>query len=209
MSQGFVVTNFVTNAQNVLVADDTTTNATVYPTWVTANSGNLPVKVSSTKISFNPSTGILSTVGIAFNPTTGGVVGTPTNDNASAGYVGEFVSSVIASGSATSLVNTTTKNVTTISLTAGDWDVIGNVFFNVSSASQGVSAWCSLTSASFPDSSLRSQVTASISNSGAGLTTPLLRVSVNTTTTVYLSGIATFVAGTVTACGGIFARRVR
>jgi hypothetical protein len=43
----------------VTVVDDTTTNATMYPTWVTANTGNLPVKVSSTKFSFNPSTGVI------------------------------------------------------------------------------------------------------------------------------------------------------
>jgi hypothetical protein len=49
-----------TNATNTAITDDTTTNATVYPTWVTANTGNLPQKVSSTKLSFNPSTGALT-----------------------------------------------------------------------------------------------------------------------------------------------------
>lgn len=49
-----------TNATNTGITDDTTTNATVYPTWVTANTGNLPQKVTSTKLSFNPSTGLLS-----------------------------------------------------------------------------------------------------------------------------------------------------
>lgn len=39
------------------IVDDTTTNATMYPLWVTANNGNLPLKVSSTKLNFNPSTG--------------------------------------------------------------------------------------------------------------------------------------------------------
>jgi hypothetical protein len=49
-----------TSATNTAITDDTTTNATVYPTWVTANTGNLPQKVSSTKLSFNPSTGALT-----------------------------------------------------------------------------------------------------------------------------------------------------
>ncbi len=49
-----------TNAVNAGITDDTTTNATMYPTWVTANTGNLPQKVTSTKLSFNPSTGALS-----------------------------------------------------------------------------------------------------------------------------------------------------
>ena len=49
-----------TNATNTAITDDTATNAVVYPTWVTANTGNLPQKVSSTKMSFNPSTGALT-----------------------------------------------------------------------------------------------------------------------------------------------------
>lgn len=49
-----------TNATNTAITDDTTTNATVYPTWVTTTTGNLPQKTSSTKLSFNPSTGALS-----------------------------------------------------------------------------------------------------------------------------------------------------
>lgn len=47
-------------ASAVTIANDTTTNATMFPTWVTANSGNLPLKVTSTKLTFNPSTGALS-----------------------------------------------------------------------------------------------------------------------------------------------------
>lgn len=49
-----------TNATNTAVTDDTTTNATMYPTWVTTTTGNLPQKLSSTKLTFNPSTGLLS-----------------------------------------------------------------------------------------------------------------------------------------------------
>lgn len=49
-----------TNATNVAITDDTATNATVYPVWVTANTGNLPSKVTSTKLKFNPSTGALT-----------------------------------------------------------------------------------------------------------------------------------------------------
>lgn len=52
-----------TNATNIAITDDTTTNATVYPTWVTANTGNVPEKVTSTKLVFNPSTGVLFATG--------------------------------------------------------------------------------------------------------------------------------------------------
>ena len=47
------------------VSDDTTTNATYYPTFATATSGTLSTaKVASTKLTFNPSTGLLSTTSL-------------------------------------------------------------------------------------------------------------------------------------------------
>jgi hypothetical protein len=57
-----------TNTTNTAITNDTTTAATMYPTWVTANTGNLPQKVSSTKLTFKPSTGELAvTAPIAAN----------------------------------------------------------------------------------------------------------------------------------------------
>lgn len=52
-----------TNATNVAVTDDTTTASDMYLSWVTSTSGNLPIKVSSTKLKFNPSTGVLTATG--------------------------------------------------------------------------------------------------------------------------------------------------
>ncbi len=49
-----------TSATAVGVTNDNTTNDNMFPTWVTTTSGNLPIKVSSSKISFNPSTGYLN-----------------------------------------------------------------------------------------------------------------------------------------------------
>ncbi len=65
---GSYVPTTATNAVNVGITDDTTTNTTMYPTWVTANSGNLPIKVSSTKLNFNPSTGSLTSTGNIITP---------------------------------------------------------------------------------------------------------------------------------------------
>ncbi len=58
------------------ITNDTTTNATMYPVWVTASTGNLPLKVSSSKMSFNPSTGTLlvTSVGIGTVMISGSVV---------------------------------------------------------------------------------------------------------------------------------------
>lgn len=44
-------------SSKVTITNDTTTNATVYPTWVSATSGNQSIEVSSTKLTFNPGTG--------------------------------------------------------------------------------------------------------------------------------------------------------
>jgi hypothetical protein len=59
-------TNWVSSAPadaNVTITNDTTTNATMYPTWVTANTGTIPLKVTSTKLFYNPSTSVLTNVG--------------------------------------------------------------------------------------------------------------------------------------------------
>ena len=52
-----------TNATNVAITDDTTTASEMYVSWVTSTTGNLPIKVSSTKLKFNPSTGVLTATG--------------------------------------------------------------------------------------------------------------------------------------------------
>lgn len=52
-----------TNATNIGITDDTSTNADYYPVWVTNSTGNLPAKVTSTKLKFNPSTGVLTMAG--------------------------------------------------------------------------------------------------------------------------------------------------
>jgi hypothetical protein len=49
-----------TNTVNTGITEDTATATAVYPTWVTANTGNLPQKTTSTRFSFVPSTGVLS-----------------------------------------------------------------------------------------------------------------------------------------------------
>ena len=46
-------------ANNIIISDDTSSNVTLYPTLVSASTGNANVRVSSTKLTFNPSTGLL------------------------------------------------------------------------------------------------------------------------------------------------------
>ncbi len=48
------------NAVNAAINDDVATATPVYPAWVGSNSGNQPLKVSSTALYFVPSTGVLT-----------------------------------------------------------------------------------------------------------------------------------------------------
>ena len=53
-----------------------------------------------------------------------GIVGSPTNNNAQTGSVGEYVSAVaLYPGGAISVSTGTVSTITSITLTAGDWDV--------------------------------------------------------------------------------------
>lgn len=63
-----------TNATNITTADDTTTNSDYYPTFQTATAGTNPLKTSSSKLTFHPSTGLLTATGFS-GPLTGNVTG--------------------------------------------------------------------------------------------------------------------------------------
>lgn len=144
--------------------------------------------------------------------------GTATNDSASAGQIGEYISSAVASGSSVSLTTDTAANVTSISLTAGDWDVSGFVAFDngattsitrlAASISQ-VSATSDFTTAH----AYGSQIAAAFvpGSGGVDITQRAgpLRISLAGTTTIYLVAFATFTVSSLAAYGGIRARRVR
>jgi len=67
-----------TNATNVAVTDNTSSSATWYPTLVSTTTGNLPITTSSTKLSFVPSTGILTAGGVALTGNLGTVTSVST-----------------------------------------------------------------------------------------------------------------------------------
>lgn len=141
--------------------------------------------------------------------------GVTTNSSAAAGIVGEYVTASIISGSAVSLTTATPANVTSISLTAGDWDVNGVVNFLGSTISTtAVAGGLSSTTATLPTlpSTGRTDVSlfgTALANSAAATQTGSARFSLAGTTTVYLVGQCTFTGGTCTAYGMIRARRVR
>lgn len=140
------------------------------------------------------------------------VTGTKTNDAAAAGQVGEDVQSVIASGSAVSATTATALNMTSISLTAGDWDVDCNVA-TVTGGTTVVAtllAGINTTTATLPTAGLYSIVypptTAGIAPT---VMSPRERLSLSTTTTVFCVAKAIFSTSTLTVYGIMEARRVR
>jgi hypothetical protein len=123
-----------------------------------------------------------------------------------------FVSSLVASGSPVALTTATSANITSISLTAGDWDVEGNINFAGASATYtGASAGISTTSVTVPTDGTEvfSGAQFTVLTATDGVSVPRKRINVTSTTTVYLIGRATFSAGTVGAYGSITARRIR
>lgn len=152
---------------------------------------------------------------LSFSPTTGGVVGTTAGDNAAAGIVGEALQSQIASGSALTLTSGTPLNVTSITLTAGDWEVSGVVQFTTAASTSvtNVVGSISSTSATLDVTRLTGgQVAAVIPGANTGaFNHPLnpTRFNVTTSTTVFLVAQATFTVAALTTFGTIRARRVR
>lgn len=145
------------------------------------------------------------------------IAGTTTNDNAAAGYVGQYVESSVASGSAVSMTTDTPANITSISLTAGDWDVRGTVGF-VAGASTSISnilVGASSTSATLPTPPASGTYTGyhvSFLGTFTDASYPFGpgRLSLAATTTIYLVCQTTFSGGTGNAAYGfIGARRVR
>jgi hypothetical protein len=127
-------------------------------------------------------------------------------------YVGETLSSVVTQGSPVVQIRNTAINVTSISLSPGDWDVWGNATIVTSGTTpNGFFSWISTISATLPSMELRSGInlaSGSIAN-GTGITASTIRVNVSSTTTVYLGSYLTNSSGNGTVCGQLYARRRR
>lgn len=139
--------------------------------------------------------------------------GTATNDSAAAGDVGELLTAT-AAPAAVALTTATQANVTSVSLTAGDWEVSGEVNYtpagttSITVIGQGVST----TSATLGAQDTYSQDAFAANVPGAIVITkiaPTIRISLAATTTVYLVARATFTVAALSAGGTIRARRVR
>lgn len=196
---------------------------TTTPTLVTPVLG-VATATTINKITFTqPATGATLALvdGTTLTQTTSTSVGkgqylaTSTNDNATAGNVGEFIQSTIAVGSAVALTTNTAANVTSITLTAGDWDLWGTVLFSAAGTTTLtiVAAGLNTTSATLSVTPESYSATTYFGNVITGFTPTQnvgpTRITTSGSTTVFLIGFSTFGVSTCSAYGSIQARRAR
>jgi hypothetical protein len=146
----------------------------------------------------------------------GQIPGTATNDNAAAGNVGEFLFSVVPSGSGPGLVSSTAVAVAGVNLTPGDWDVQAMIGFVGGAATQVAYAIGSLSTAQGGITGGYGSVWQAYYNAGpfssiGSIMLPIssVRYTPTSTTTVWLNAQVGFTPGSVSAFGTIRARRVR
>lgn len=137
-------------------------------------------------------------------------LGTATNDDATTGQIGEYISAAVLRGSGASYTTTVTHDIASISLTAGDWDVSGFAGATVSGGTMTqLAGGAGSTSATLPTIGQNGLVTLqNISSTGDICTSFSGRLSLASTTTIYLMGAATF-TGSAADYGFIGARRAR
>jgi hypothetical protein len=124
------------------------------------------------------------------------IQGTATNDDAAAGKVGEFVSSFWSVFS--SPATTTFGDATSISLTAGDWDIevhaeMGiNEVANVTRHILGLSTTSGNSSATLTQGYNRLDAIVPGANSNMALSIPRVRATISATTTYYVKVSSTY-----------------
>lgn len=171
--------------------------------------GQVLVGATGADPAFGSSVGALTFTGAITPSSTAGIVGTTTNDNANAGSVGEYVT---ATAGPTSISSATNTNITSISLTAGDWDVWGA--FNYSAAAttttSSIQVGISSVSGTLPSNPMSYFSSGTFpTNAIQQHAVPQQRFSLSGTTTIYMVITATFATSTATAQAMIAARRVR
>jgi hypothetical protein len=154
------------------------------------------------------------------------LVGVTDGSNAAAGNVGEYISSIVPFGSGVSLSSGTSTQLATITLSAGDWDVSGEVYFSfpgTRTTTFYVGAISTSNASAFPGTSAPGdggfdygQAFPGSGATGGGNTEPYTinglttRVSSNASVTLYLMCYIAFTgSGTVTGYGALRARRRR
>lgn len=144
--------------------------------------------------------------------------GTATNDSAASGIIGEYIEATTVA-TPVSVVNNTAKTILSISLTAGDWDVQGTLVFEPNASSpvtQNILSYSKTTNAiggSNAGVPVSGEIYVVNDENRTGLVStivgPRVRVSLASTTTIYLIARCRFTVSTMAVEGSISARRVR
>ena len=165
--------------------------------------------IQNSQITLGDSDGKLTrTAGISLS-------GTNTNDAAASGYVGELITSEVTYASRFSITTGTIATITTIDVTAGDWDVSGVAGFETSGGGVSTEYHIEISTTAPPGivtapnagGTVGNHVTY-IANQGQVFPVGPRQVSVSSTTTVYLKCLSTF-TNSQTTYGYLRARRVR
>lgn len=205
----------VTGASSELAAATTTATEIGYVNGVTsAIQTQMNTKATDTAVVHN--TGTENVAGAKTFTTQLIGKGTTTNDDAAAGYIGEYIA---ATATATNFPSSGTYgDFASISLTAGDWDVslIGSINRNAATVTEyrmgiSITSGNSSTGLQTGDSQAAfSGTTALATVNELPFVVPSLRKSYSGTTTTYFKFLATFSAGTPqVSFGRISGRRVR
>jgi hypothetical protein len=144
---------------------------------------------------------------------------TGTNDDAAAGFVGELLSNQVLVGAAVGLTSTNWAQITSITLTPGDWDVSAMALFTVTGTTSVVQRAVAISqNNAAPDQGnecmaqntqgMPATVSANI-NATLHAGPHRIKVASGATSTVYLLAYGQFSVSTMTACGFIRARRMR
>lgn len=197
---GVVLPQGTNNSSATVIQTDGVNN-----TWLSVT----PLGIGALSTSGGVISGNLQVTGTITPSSTNGILGTPTNNNVNAGGVGENVNS---SFTGVAIANNTATNMTSISLTAGDWEVFGNVLYNTAAGASltTVIAGANTTTATLPAAGLYTQIAGVTvgATAGCSASVPQQRFSLSATTTVFLVGLV-LLTGTVTGTGYLRARRVR
>jgi hypothetical protein len=202
------------DANRVVTSSNTVTITPQTGDTINGSSSSLVVNFAGARVVLFPITGTNWFVQI-MSPS-GQIVGTATNDNACAGCVGEVITSTVVAGSAVSLTTATAANVTSVSLTPGDWDCRATVArtLGASTSVTKLVGSISTTTGTVTTQGLDSSDTLTTAANVMGATgtdskVGLARQSLAATTTVFLVAQDTFTVSTDAAYGTLTCRRAR
>lgn len=155
-------------------------------------------------------------VGAVGTSVPGQLPGTATNDNATAGNVGEYMQSVVSFSAPVALSNGAPTTITSLALTPGDWDVFwtGGITTDPTTNITRYYASLSLTNNAADTAYLADNLypVLGVVNSSSAIPSTSIgmrRVSVATTTTVFGIVRCNFTISTCSGFGNLQARRTR